>query len=246
MGLRVLSRRGQPASGPIVPWVPRISGRSLFIDGRQFKSLTFDYYHCTRRFIDMFYPQANPYSQFGFNPQSFNPQSFNPQSFNPQGFAPQGSIPQYGYGALGLNALPGSIYGVQGQQGQHGLQQVPAPQLGPQPFAPQQFAGPFGLSGPSGVNGAGNGIAAAGWAQPQTQFGSQPLFGQINPQQPQYPQPHLLQQIAQYHYLVAQQLAQLAAQQSGQNVHPTAGQFPMAGQFNPGQQGSYIPGFTMH
>jgi hypothetical protein len=212
-----------------------------------FKRLTFDYYHCTRRFIDMFYPQASPYSQFGFtpqsfNPQSFNPQSFNPQSFNPQGFNPhgsipqgfgsQGSIPQHGYGALGHNVLPGSI----------------TPQ---QPFTPPQFAAPFGPSGPSGVNGTGHGIPAAAWAQPQTQFGSQPLFGQIypqQPQQPQYPQHHLLQQIAYYHYLVAQQLAQVAAQQSGQNVlNPTVGQFPMAGQFNPGLQGaSYIPGFTMH
>jgi len=184
----------------------------------------------------MFYPQANPYSQFGFNPQSFIPQGFNPQGY----------IPQQGHSALGnFNAPAGGIYGygAQGLQGQHGLQQLLAHQLAPQQFTPPQFADPNALSGPSGFNGASNGIPGTGWTQPHTQFVSQPLFGQINsPQQQQPPQHQLLQQLAHYHYLVAQQLAQLATQQSGQNVLN-----PMAGQFIPGQQGApFIPGLTMH
>ena len=70
------------------------------------------------------------------------------------------------------------------------------------------------------------------------------------------PRHHLLQQLAQYHHLVAQQLAQLAAQQAAQgSITPYAGQFvpggsqfiPGAGQFIPGQLGgNFAPGITMH
>jgi hypothetical protein len=53
---------------------------------------------------------------------------------------------------------------------------------------------------------------------------------------------HLLQQLAQYHYLVAQQLTQLAAQQA---IQTPAG--PFAGQFIPGSLGAnFVPGITMH
>jgi hypothetical protein len=57
----------------------------------------------------------------------------------------------------------------------------------------------------------------------------------------------LLQQLAQYHYLVAQQLAQLAAQQAVQTSgSPYAGN-PYAGQFISGQLGAnFVPGITMH
>jgi hypothetical protein len=58
----------------------------------------------------------------------------------------------------------------------------------------------------------------------------------------------LLQQFAQYHYLIAQQLSQLAAQQPFQT-----GGGAYSGQFIPGQLGSsyqlgpnYLPGGTMH
>jgi hypothetical protein len=65
---------------------------------------------------------------------------------------------------------------------------------------------------------------------------------QINPGLQQPPHHRLLQQLAQYHYLVAQQLAQLAAQQA---VQGAAG--PHAGQFIPGQPAAnFVPGFTMH
>jgi hypothetical protein len=181
----------------------------------------------------MFYPQAYP--QFGFNPQ---------QGLNPQGFNPQFN-PQQGYGAAGyfnaptagIYGAPG-IYGGQGLQGQHALQQLLAQPLALQPLfpTPQQFAGQ------SGFNGNGNnGVSPANWAQAQAQFG---------PLQQQHPQHQLLLQLAHYHYLVAQQLAQLATQQQlltqqpGQNVNLGN---PTAGQFIPGQQGAYfIPGFTMH
>jgi hypothetical protein len=81
-----------------------------------------------------------------------------------------------------------------------------------------------------------------GTQQPQTQPNSDPM----NPASPRH---HLLQQLAQYHYLIAQQLAQLAAQQATQgSITPYAGQFiPGAGQFIPGQLGgNFAPGITMH
>jgi hypothetical protein len=175
----------------------------------------------------MFYPQANLYSQFGINP-TFNPGfqlGLNPQGLSPQQFNPQQSfIAQQGYGAPGyFNAPVASLNGAQGTQGLHTLQQLLANTLVPQQLSPQQFAVT------SGFNGIGNGASVAGWPQPQAQFG-------------QHPQHQLLLQLAQYHYLVAQQLGQLAAQQSAQQ----AGN-PLGGQFIPGQQSApFVPAFTMH
>jgi hypothetical protein len=72
----------------------------------------------------------------------------------------------------------------------------------------------------------------------------QPLANpeQINPALTQQSQHYLLQRLAQYHYLVAQQLAQLAAQQAAQNTGN-----PYTGQFIPGQvAANFVPGITMH
>jgi hypothetical protein len=91
------------------------------------------------------------------------------------------------------------------------------------------------------ANGVGQSVGA--WQQPQ------PNPEQINPavllQQPQ----HQLQRLAQYHHLVAQQFAQLAAQHAAQNPgNPYASQFiPGTGQFVPNQLGAnFVPGITMH
>jgi hypothetical protein len=101
--------------------------------------------------------------------------------------------------------------------------------------------------------GLSNGAAQSGaWTQPGAWPPQQPSTEQINPALT--PRHHLLQQLAQYHYLVAQQLAQLAAQQAVQGSitpyagTPYAGQFiPGAGQFIPGQLGgNFAPGITMH
>jgi hypothetical protein len=83
--------------------------------------------------------------------------------------------------------------------------------------------------------GLSNGAAQSGaWTQ------QHPGTEQINPTLA--PRHHLLQQLAQYHYLVAQQLAQLAAQQAAQGSIA-----PYAGQFIPGQLGgNFAPGITMH
>jgi len=82
--------------------------------------------------------------------------------------------------------------------------------------------------------------------QQQAALQQQPNPEQINPAMT--PRHHLLQQLAQYHYSVAQQLAQLAAQQAFQSsVNPYAGQFQGAGQFIPGPLGAnFVPGITMH
>src|SRR5258707_4455915 len=87
-------------------------------------------------------------------------------------------------------------------------------------------------------NGAAQPIGA--WTQ------QQPNPELINPAMT--PRHYLLQHLAQYHYLVARQLAQLAAQQSFQSsVNPYAGEFQGAGQFIPGQLGAiFVPDITMH
>ena len=127
---------------------------------------------------------------------------------------------------------------------QQALLQLLAPQLAAQSLASQHPAGINGLH--SGIaNGTGQPVG--GWQQPQ------PNPEQINPavlqqqllQQPQ----HQLQRLAQYHSWVAQQFAQLAAQQAVHNsASPYAGQFiPGTGQFIPSQLGAnFVPGITMH
>jgi len=235
----------------------------------------------------MLYPQGNFYPQGAFSQQSFqNPQgNFYPQgAFGQQAFQgnPFQTSPFQSH--LGLQSNLGNIpfanmpygypqqtqgYPQQTQAGyaqhpaqqqaalqQHAVQQLLAHQLAAQQLGAQQFGvpqQPFGAQQPSpmnGVPGLSNGAAQSGaWTQ------QQPGTEQINPTLA--PRHHLLQQLAQYHYLVAQQLAQLAAQQAvqgsiapyaGQLVPGYAGQFiPGAGQFIPGQLGgNFAPGITMH
>ncbi|HWS67233.1 MAG TPA: hypothetical protein VN325_31075 [Steroidobacteraceae bacterium] len=126
---------------------------------------------------------------------------------------------------------------------QQALLQLLAPQLAAQSPA---FQHPAGISGFNGManggfaNGVGQSVGA--WQQPL------PTPEQINPAVLQQPQ-HQLQRLAQYHSWVAQQFAQLAAQQAVHNsASPYAGQFiPGTGQFIPSQLGAnFVPGITMH
>jgi hypothetical protein len=218
--------------------------------------------HTVRTEVEMFYPQGNSYPQASFGTQgNFNPQAgFGAQgNFNPQaGLGPQGSYgpngsqgnptpfantpygyPQQSLGfAQGLSQSPNWQNPAQQQAAsQHALQQILAHQQAAQQLAIQH------LSAINGFNGLSNGGAqfAGAWSQQQANQ------GQVNPalQPQQQPHHHLLQQLAQYHYLVAQQLAQLAAQQAVQNSgNPYAGQF-ISGQL--GQLGAnFVPGITMH
>jgi hypothetical protein len=212
----------------------------------------------------MLYPQGNFYPQGVFGPQAF--QSIPQGNFYPQGtFGPQamqsapGNIPfantLYGYPqqtptfapfAQGLPQSSNWQHPAQHQQQQAALQQqalqqqaiqqLLAHQLAAQQMATQQPAALNAFGGLS--NGAAQPIGA--WTQ------QQPNPEQINPAMT--PRHHLLQQLSQYHYLVAQQLAQLAAQQAAQgSVNPYAGQFQGAGQFIPGQLGgNFVSGITMH
>jgi hypothetical protein len=165
----------------------------------------------------MFYPQANFYPQPGFHPQTganFYPQGSQAQSFLPQGLSPWSNWQQF---------AP-----------QTPLQQQAIQQL----LAQQQSMRQPGISG---LNGMSNGAAQPGiW--PQQQLGPE-QFGQFSPAIPQQPYHHLLQQLAQYHHLVAQQLTQLAAQ----SAQGGAGAYPFAGQFIPNQLGTnFVSGITMH
>ena len=194
----------------------------------------------------MFYPQGNFYSQgnLGYPQGSFGQMSSQatpnavpfantlygyPQQtpYVPQGFAqspPQ--VPNWQHPGQQLTALQ-----------QQALLQLLAPQLAAQSPA---FQHPAGISGLNGIaNGAGQSLGV--WQQPL------PNPEQINPAvlQPQ----QQLQRLAQYHFLLAQQFAQLAAQQVAHNPgNPYAGQFvPGAGQFIPSQLGAnFVPGITMH
>jgi hypothetical protein len=222
----------------------------------------------------MLHPQGNFYPQGAFSPQSFQnpPQgSVYPQgTFGQQGYFGQqalqsnpfqnnlGNIPfantPYGYQqqtpnfAQGLPQSPNWQHPAQqAALQQHAIQQLLAHQLAAQQLGTQQpfgtqlqgFGQPSAMSaGPGLPNGASQSLSA--WTQ--TQSNSDPM----NPASPRH---HLLQQLAQYHYLIAQQLAQLAAQQAAQgSITPYAGQFiPGAGQFIPGQLGgNFAPGITMH
>jgi len=206
----------------------------------------------------MLHPQGNFYPQGAFGPQAFlsNPQgNFYPQAtFGPQTFQSNpGYIPfantQYGYPqqtpafAQGLPQWPNWQHPAQQQAAQQqaalqqqAIQQLLAHQLAAQQLAAQQPSAMNPFTGLS--NGAAQPIGA--WTQ------QQPNPELINPAMT--PRHYLLQQLAQYHYLVAQQLAQLAAQQAFQSsVNPYAGQFQGAGQFIPGQLGAnFVPGITMH
>jgi hypothetical protein len=218
--------------------------------------------------VNMFHPQGNFHSQgsFGYPQGSFGyPQFGYPQgNFGQQGFqgTPNG-IPfantLYGYPQLtpSFQGVPQMYQGVpqvpswQHPAQQQALLQAALQQQAMQLLAPQLAAQPFGLQNPpganalSGLSGLANGAtqSAGGWQQPQ--IGPE----QINPALQQQSQQHLLQRLAQYHYLVAQQLTQLVAQQAAQNSgNPYTGQFiPGAGPFIPGQLGAnFVPGFTMH
>ena len=165
-----------------------------------------------------FYPQGSlgyPQGNFGYPQGLFGPR----ESFGqPANFIPQGNFGiQAPFGQptpFGQQAPFGQGY----QQLGHPQQQSAVLQLLAHQLAAQQLAmqPPWGAAA---FNGTGsNGIAGAG---------------------PHY---QLLQQLAQYHYLVAQQLTQLAAQQA---IQTPAG--PYAGQFIPGSLGAnFVPGITMH
>jgi hypothetical protein len=169
----------------------------------------------------MFYPQGNFYPQGSFHPQG---------NFGPQGFPFAGTA--YGYPQQTPITSPASYWQHPAQQ-QFALQQPATLQLLAHQLAAQQLAAQL-PSSVNGINGLSNGVSSFAGAWPQ----------QISPEQQlrQQPQHQLLQQLAQYHYLVAQQLTQLAAQQAFQ----TPGS-PYVGQFIPGQVGAnFVPGITMH
>jgi hypothetical protein len=169
-------------------------------------------------------PNAIPFANTLYGYPQLTP--YFPQGFFPQGFAqspPQVSNWQH-------------LAQQQAALQQQALLQLLAPQLAAQSPA---FQHPAGISGFNGIanggiaNGAGQSVGV--WQQPQ------PNPEQINPAVLQQPQ-HQLQRLAQYHYLVAQQFAQLAAQQA---VHNSGN--PYAGQFIPSQLGAnFVPGITMH
>jgi hypothetical protein len=198
------------------------------------------------------YPQGGfgyPQGGFGYSQGSFGLQS---SQATPNAIPFANTL--YGYPQLTPN-FPQSFAQSQPQVStwQHLAQQAALQQALLQLLAPQlaaqspAFQHPAGISGFNGMtNGAianGVGQSVGAWQQPQ------PNPEQINPavllQQPQ----HQLQRLAQYHSLVAQQFAQLAAQQAVHNsASPYAGQFiPGTGQFIPSQLGTnFVPGITMH
>jgi hypothetical protein len=193
----------------------------------------------------MFHPQGNFHSQgtFGYPQGSFGyPQGI----FGQPGFqGASNGIPfantVYGYPQLtpifqGVPQMPSWQHPAQ----QQALLQAALQQQAMQLLAPHLATQPFALQNPPGAN-AFNGLAngatqsVGGWQQPQV--GPEQMNPALQPLSPQ----HLLQRLAQFHHLVAQQLAQLAAQQAAQTGNP------YAGQFIPGQLGAnFVPGFTMH
>jgi hypothetical protein len=213
----------------------------------------------------MFYPQGNFYPQgsfgypqggFGYPQGSFGQQGFQGVSGASNGIPFANAL--YGYGYPPLTPIFGQS-APQISNWQHPAQQQAQlpPALQHQATLQQWAAQPFALQhlpGTSALNGSANGPAqsAGGWQQQPAGGWQQP---QINPEQmnPASLQ-HLLQRLAQYHLLAAQQLAQLAVQQTGQIPgSPYAGQFiPGTGQFIPGQfvpgqlGGNFVPGITMH
>jgi hypothetical protein len=124
-------------------------------------------------------------------------------------------------------------------------------------FLAAQSAQPFIHQGNNAFPGSANGVGQSPglWQQPLTNP------EQINPALLQQSQQQMLQRLAQYHHLVAQQLAQLAAQQATQGPGTSypgqliqgAGQFipnqfvPSSGQYISNQLGAnFVPGITMH
>jgi hypothetical protein len=170
----------------------------------------------------MFYPQANFYPpQANFYPPTSFAQLAHPNAMYPNNMYATG-IPQ----------------------------QTPfftQPQL---PFSnwQQPVQQPTRQLGINAFNGIANGAVQPGigpWAQPQAGLEQiNPALQQFNPGLQQAPYGHLLQQLAQYHNVIAQQLAQLAAQTA---LLSSGGTYPFAGQFIPGQLSpNFGSGITMH
>lgn len=199
----------------------------------------------------MFYPQSNFSSQGSVG----YPQASNGIPFANSLYGYPQSTPSL---VQGLPQFPNWQHAaLQQAQQQAALQQQAmlhqlATQLA-QPFTQQPFTQPQLLQGTSAFAGSANGAipATAAWQQPQANP------EQINAALLLQSQQQLLQRLAQYHHLVAQQLAQLAqqvAQQATQSpVTPFTGQFmpgqfaPSGGQFIGGQLGTnFVPGITMH
>jgi hypothetical protein len=159
----------------------------------------------------------------------------------PQSFGyPQGSFGQPGF-PVTTNNIPFSntLYGYP--------QLTPSFAAGLSPMS--NWQNPTHLQGTHGFAASANGATQPGVWQ-------QPLAGpeQINPALLAQSQQQLLQRLAQFHYFVAQQLAQLAAQQPTQVPgHSYSGQFipsqfmPSSGQYIPSQLGAnFVSGITMH
>jgi hypothetical protein len=216
----------------------------------------------------MFYPQSNFQGSIG-NSQGFGyPQGFG----NPQGFGyPQGGFGQPGFPGISNNIpFANTLYGypqltpsfAQGlphvSNWQHPAQQQAQQQAALQQQAmlhlqAAQLAQPFTqqhLQGANAFAGLANGATQSPglWQQPQTNP------EQINAALLQQSQPQMLQRLAQYHHLVAQQLAQLAAQQATQGPGASyVGQFipsqfvSSSGQYIANPSGAnFVPGITMH
>jgi len=175
----------------------------------------------------MFYPQANFYPQTSFA-QLGHPNALYPNNVYATGVPQQ--TPFFSQQTPFFTQLPFSNW-------QQPVQQLPRP-LGINAF-----------------NGMANGAVQPGmgpWAQPQAGLEQiNPALQQFNPALQQAPYGHLLQQLAQFHNVIAQQLAQLAAQTALLGSGNTfAGQFipsPFAGQFIPNQLSpNFASGITMH
>jgi hypothetical protein len=175
----------------------------------------------------MFYPQSN------FYPQSFNPlvsAGQTPFANTLFGFPQQSPYAQQSPSYSQQSQQPPFGQGQgQSQFGQGPSQFGQGQQFGAQNFGAQNFPGAGAASGYS--NGA---VGPVSGLQQQA-----PL---------QQPYHQLLQQLAQYHHLIAQQLLQVAAQQA----HAIGGG-AYGGQLMPGQVGTsfqpgsnYLPGGTMH
>jgi hypothetical protein len=200
-----------------------------------------------------FFPQGSIYPQGAFGAQAFQsgpgnipfantlygyPQQSYPQQTFAQGVPPWQGLPPWSNWQHPAQQAAQQQAALQQQAiQQQAIQQLLAHQLATQPLAALQ---PPAMNS---FNGVSNGVSN-GAAQPIGAWAQQPNPEQFNPALT--PRHHLLQQLAQYHYLVAQQLAQLAAHQ--------AVQFQGAGQFIPGPLGvipgqlgaNFVPGITMH
>ena len=178
--------------------------------------------------------------------------------FYPQtNFYPQATFPQTGFAPLSHpNALyPNNIYATGVPQQTPFFTQSPfsnGQQSVQQPIR-QSFGQSFGIQPPgmNAFNGIANGAAQPGlapWAQPQAGLEqTNPILQhlqQFNLSLQQVSYGHLLQQLAQYHNVIAHQLAQLAAQTA---LVSAGGTYPFAGQFIPNQLSpNFGSGITMH